>query len=389
MLSDRVSSITPSQTLAITARAKEMIRKGRDVLVFAAGEPDFPTPEHVKEAAKTAIDSGFTYYTPASGIPELKSAIVEKLRRENGLEYGEENVIVTCGAKHALYNLFQTILNPGDEVIVFAPYWVSYLEQVKQAGGIPVVVETDPKFNIPLEEFSRAISDKTKAVILNSPCNPTGKVIPRETLAELAGICVEKNILIVSDEVYEHFSYSEEVVSPAQLSGEAKKITAVVNAVSKTYSMTGWRIGYVAGPSEIIKGMSALQSHQTSNPCSISQKAALAALEGPQDSVLEMKAAFKKRRDIIVSGLRSIPGIRCEEPEGAFYVFPDISGILSEEVPDSLALCERLLEEAGIALVPGSAFGREGHVRMSYSTSESRISEGVRRFSEWVKKRNQ
>lgn len=392
-LSKRAGLIGPSPTLGITAKAKKMKAEGVDVINFGAGEPDFDTPENIKEAAKKAIDAGVTKYTPTSGIPELKAAICKKLKVENGLEYKPEEILVSCGAKHSIFNAVLTLCDDGDEVILPSPYWVSYLEMAKIAGAKPVIVKTSQKnsFKITPQQLRKAITSKTKLFILNSPSNPTGMVYNKQELQALSEVLVKAGVCCISDEIYEKLVYDGHHVSIASLSSKMKELTIVVNGVSKTYSMTGWRVGYAAGPKEVIAAMSNLQDHSTSNPTSISQKAALEALEGRQDSIRKMVHAFVERRDYIVNELNSIEGVSCVRPEGAFYVFPDISRLLGKKlngkvVKDSLSLTELLLTEAKVAVVPGIAFGDDDYIRISYATSMKDIVEGMRRIREFVGK---
>ena len=393
-LSKRVSSIGPSPTLGITAKAKKMRAEGIDVIGFGAGEPDFDTPVNIKEAAKKAIDAGFTKYTPTSGIPELKVVICEKLKRDNDLDYEPEEILVSCGAKHAIFNAILALCDDGDEVILPSPYWVSYPEMIKLARANPVVIKTTQQnnFKITPEQLRDAITPKTKLIILNSPSNPTGIVYTKKELQLLSEILVEAEICCISDEIYEKIIYDgKEHVSIASLSSEMKKLTIVVNGVSKPYSMTGWRIGYAAGPGEIIKAMSNLQAHSTSNPTSISQKAALEALKGQQKGMEEMVRAFAERRNYIMGRLDSIERIRCLLPEGAFYVFPDASQLLGKKyngqtIKDSFLLTELLLTEARVAVVPGAVFGDDNHLRLSYATSMENIAEGIDRIEEFMKK---
>jgi aspartate aminotransferase len=380
--------------LGITAKAKKMKAEGIDVIGFGAGEPDFDTPENIKEAAKRAIDSGFTKYTPTSGIPELKDAICEKFKRDNGLDYGREEVLVSCGAKHSIFNAVLALCGKGDEVILPSPYWVSYPEMIKLAEAKPVVIKTTQQsgFKITPQQLRKAITPKTKLIILNSPSNPTGMVYSRKDLQPLSEILVKKGICCISDEIYEKIIYDgKEHVSIASLSPEMKKLTIVVNGVSKPYSMTGWRIGYAAGQKEVIQAMSNMQDHSTSNPASICQKAAVEALKGPQESVREMVKAFAERRDYIEERLNSVEGINCLKPEGAFYVFPDVSQLLGKKhngkiIKDSFSLTELLLTEARVAVVPGAVFGDDRHLRLSYATSIGDIEKGMGRIEEFAKK---
>ncbi|MCK4436357.1 pyridoxal phosphate-dependent aminotransferase, partial [bacterium] len=384
-LSKRASLISPSATLAITAKAKAMKAEGIDVLGFAAGEPDFDTPEHIKEEAKRAMDEGFTKYTPASGIQPLKEAICKKFKDDNGLDYKPSRIIVSCGAKHSLYNAIQVICEEGNEVILPSPYWVSYPEQIKLSGASPVIVETEEEngFKLTAELFSKSITKRTKLLILNSPGNPTGAVYSREELEATARVAVEKGVYVISDEIYEKIIYDgAKHWSIAGLNPEIKELTIVINGVSKSYSMTGWRIGYAAARKEIIEAMSRLQSHSTSNPDSIAQRAALRAISAGQEAVKEMVAEFKKRRDYMVERLNSIKGFSCLKPQGAFYVFPNVSAVLGKSfnghrISDSSSLTELLLTKAKVAVVPGSAFGRDGYLRLSYATSMENIIKGL------------
>lgn len=393
-ISKRVNLISSSPTLAITARAKQMKQEGIDVIGFGAGEPDFDTPAHIKEAAKKAIDSGFTKYTPASGMKELKEAICRKFENDNNLDYSPEEIIVSCGAKHSIFNAILTLCNEDDEVILPSPYWVSYPEMIKVAGAKPVILKATPEnnFKITPQQLQETITPKTKLLILNSPSNPTGMVYTKNELSSISNTLTEKGIFCISDEIYEKIIYDGQThISIASLTPEIKKLTIVVNGVSKSYSMTGWRIGYAAGPKEIIQAMSNLQSHSTSNPTSISQKAALAALEGPQEPLCNMVAEFVKRRDYMVERLNSIKEISCLKPRGAFYVFPEVSQIIGrifkgEIIKDSVFLAEILLDEANVAVVPGSVFGADEYLRLSYATSMKNISKGLERIEGLINK---
>ncbi|HID57029.1 TPA: pyridoxal phosphate-dependent aminotransferase [Candidatus Poribacteria bacterium] len=365
-----------------------MRKAGIDVVSFGAGEPDFDTPLPIKEAAIEAIRSGFTKYTPSSGIGELKEAVVEKLRRENGLDYPPSQVIISCGAKHSIYNILMAICDPGDEVIIGAPYWVSYPEMVRLAGGNPVIVRTSPQtgYCMTPDEVRSKVTSKTKAIILNSPANPTGTVYPEEFLRGIGELAVEADFYIISDEIYEKLIYDGlKHVSVAALSETFKERTILVNGVSKSYAMTGWRIGYAAGPEEVIGAMSRIQSHSTSNPTSISQMAALAALKGDQGEVERMRREFERRRDLICSKLDEIDGISYVRPQGAFYVFPNVSAYFGKRlrgkiINGSLDFAEAMLESANVALVPGVAFGDDECVRLSFATSEEMIEEGLNRI---------
>lgn len=393
-VSKRLSLVGSSPTLAITAKAKKMKQEGIDIIGFGAGEPDFDTPLHIKEAAKKALDEGFTKYTPASGIKELKEAICRKFKEDNNLDFSPEEILISCGAKHSIFNAILALCDEGDEVILPSPYWVSYPEMIKVVGAKAVILQTTPKenFKITPQKLEEAITEKTKLLILNTPSNPTGMVYTKDELLSISNILVKRGIWCISDEIYEKIIYDgKEHISIASLGPEIKKLTIVINGVSKSYSMTGWRIGYAAGPKEVIKAMSNLQSHSTSNPASVSQRGALAALEGPQESLNYMVSEFCKRRDYIVKRLNSIENISCLKPAGAFYVFPDVSRIIGERfgkerIEDSFSLAEILLTRARVAVVPGSAFGAEGYLRLSYATSMENISEGLERIEEFIEK---
>ena len=361
-----------------------MLKEGIDVVGFGAGEPDFDTPDHIKDAAKKALDQGITKYAPASGSIELKQAIVKKLKNENGLDYTTANVVISCGAKHSLYNIMQVICGPGDEVIIPAPYWVSYPEMVKLAGGTPVIVETteENSFRLAPDQLKSAITGNTKALVINSPSNPTGSMYAADQLKELAQIAVDNGVTIISDEIYERLVYDGgEAVSIASFSDEIKQKTITVNGFSKSYSMTGWRLGYLAAVEEVAGAVGKLQSQSTSNPTSFAMVGGIAALEGSQDCVAEMLAAFDQRRKYIVDRLNNIPGVSCLMPNGAFYVFPNISGT---EL-GSVEFCERLLKESNVAAVPGAGFGADANLRLSYATSMEQIEKGIDRIEEFVK----
>ncbi len=388
MLSERAKKIKPSPTLAMDAKAKAMKAQGVDVVNFGVGEPDYDTPDHIKEAAIKAIREGFTKYTPVGGIDELKDAVIDKFKTDNGLEYAREEILVSCGAKHSLYNIAQALFGPGDEVIIPAPYWVSYPDQVLLNDGIPVIVATSESDNFMIrpEALEAAITKKTKALILNSPSNPTGLAYDRKTLEAIARIAVKHNIVIVSDEIYEKLVYDgTEHISIASLGKEIRDLTIVVNGLSKSHAMTGWRMGYAAGPKDVIKAMTNIQSQSTSNPTSISQKAAVAALRGPQDFIGTMRAEFDRRRSYLVDRLNAIDGVRCLKPNGAFYAFPDVSALYGKKAGDrtinsSLDFALYLLEEAQVALVHGEAFGDDRYIRLSYATSMENIEKGVERI---------
>ena len=391
-ISKRASSIKPSPTLAISAKAKKLRSEGVDIINFGIGEPDFDTPQNIKEAAIEAINNGFTKYCPVPGTPELKKAIISKLKNENNLEYLPEEIIVSCGAKHSLYNIFQAVFDPGDEVIIPSPYWVSYPDMAILAGALPVIVSTDDKtnFKITAKQIEHVITPKTKALVLNSPSNPTGNTYTLDELKEIADVCLEHNLLIISDEIYEKLVYDNfKFYSIAQVSKEVQKQTLVVNGVSKAFAMTGWRIGYCAGPKEIISAMTKIQSQSTSNPTSISLKATTEALNGPKEEMEKMRQEFEKRRNYIVDKLNSINGIKCVKPNGAFYVFPNISKLLGKKygnkiINTDIELCEYLLDNAKIAVVPGSAFGLPGYIRLSYATSMENIIKGIDRLAKAV-----
>ncbi len=391
MLSKRAQAIKPSATLAIDTKAKELKAQGIDVVGFGAGEPDFDTPDNIKQAAIDAINKGFTKYMPVDGIPDLKDAIIEKFKRDNGLEYARNEIIVSVGAKHALFNIALAMINPGDEVIIPTPYWVSYPEMFGVAGAKSVFVKTKEKDNFALkpEAVEKAITKKTKILLINSPGNPSGAVYPRQILEEIAEVVKKHNMFVVTDDIYEKLIYDgEKFFTIAQADG-MKSRTLLVHGVSKTYAMTGWRIGFTAGPKEIINGMKNIQSQSTSNPTSIAMKASVEALRGPQDSVTAMVAEFDKRRKFIVEGLNKIKGITCITPKGAFYAFPNISGIYGKKfngkvIKDSFAFADFLLEQAKVAVVPGAPFGAKDNMRLSYATSLETIKKGLERIEQAV-----
>lgn len=392
MLSKRASSLKPSPTLTINAKEKALKAQGLDIVGFGVGEPDFDTPDHIKKAAIDAINEGFTKYTPAAGIDPLKDAIIEKFKRDNHLTYKRDEVIVSCGGKHSLYNLFQTLFEKGDEVIIPIPYWVSYPPMVELAGAKPVLVDTSEKndFQITKRLLKKHITKKTKGIVLNYPSNPAGSVYSVENLKEIGKIAVENNIYIISDEIYEKLTYDEYThTSIASINPSFKERTIIAHGVSKTYAMTGWRIGFAAGPKEIIQAMSNIQSQSTSNPTSISQKAAVVALNGPQDFIKMMVSEFRKRRDFLVRELRSIEGVTCYNPKGAFYVFPNFNKLLGrkykgKKIGSSSVLTEILLEDFHTAVVPGVEFGKEGYLRLSFATSMEVIKKGVERIKKAV-----
>lgn len=392
-LANRVMALTPSTTLAITAKAKELKDQGVDVIGLGAGEPDYNTPQHILDAATRSMNEGHTKYTPSAGLPALKKAIIEKFERDQGLNYKLNEIIVGNGAKHVLYTLFQVLLNEGDEVIIPTPYWVSYPEQVKLAGGVPVYVDglESQQFKITPEQLGSVISERTRAIIINSPSNPTGVIYTAEELEELGKLCLEKNILIVSDEIYEKLIYGEHKhVSIAQLSPELKEQTIVINGVSKSHSMTGWRIGYAAGNREIIEAMTNLASHSTSNPTTTAQYASIAAYNGPQEPVEEMRQAFEHRLEVIYNQLVSIPGFSCVKPQGAFYLYPNVKEAAEiTGYPDVDAFVEALLVEAKVAVIPGSGFGTPENIRLSYATSLDLLEKAVVRIKDFVVSKRQ
>ncbi|WP_409288914.1 pyridoxal phosphate-dependent aminotransferase [Peribacillus sp. SCS-37] len=388
-LAKRVEALTPSTTLAITAKAKELKAQGIDVVGLGAGEPDFNTPQHIIEAAVRSMNEGQTKYTAASGLPKLKQAIADKLRADQNLQYELSQIMVASGAKHALYTLFQAILDEGDEVIIPIPYWVSYPEQVKLAGGIPVYVEADESssFKITPEQLEKAVTSKTKAIIINSPSNPTGMIYSREELSSIGEICLKHDLLIISDEIYEKLIYGEnQHVSIAEISPELKESTMIINGVSKSHSMTGWRIGYAAGNKDIIKAMTNLASHSTSNPTTTAQYGAIAAYEGPQDAVESMRQAFEVRLESIYEKLTAIPGVSCIKPQGAFYLYPNVKEAAQNLGFESVdAFAAALLEEAKVAVIPGSGFGSPDNIRLSYATSEDQLEKAIARISGFIK----
>jgi aspartate aminotransferase len=388
-LAARAGRIAPSPTLSITATAKAMIAQGIDVIDFASGEPDFDTPDAIKGAAETAIRTGFTKYTPSSGTDDLRQAIAKKLEADHGLKYDKSQILVSCGAKHSLYNLAEAVYEAGDEVIIPAPYWVSYSDQVLLNDATPVLLYTEESegYAISRKALEAKITPRTKAIILNSPCNPTGAMYTRATLEEIAETAIRHDLLIVSDEIYEKIVYDgARHVSIASLEPEVCARTVVINGVSKAYAMTGWRIGYAAGPKDIITAMANIQSQSTSNPTSISQKAAAAALGTGDAFPRQMTVEFDRRRRLMVDRLNAMPGVRCRLPEGAFYAFPNIAGVLQRRGPrgplsSPAVLADYLLREARIAVVPGEPFGSHAHIRLSYATSADAILTGMDRMA--------
>jgi aspartate aminotransferase len=390
-LSSRVHAVKPSPTLAITARAAELRAAGKDVIGLGAGEPDFDTPEHIKEAAREAMAAGKTKYTPVDGTPGLKQAVIAKFKRDNGLDYAPDQVLVSCGGKQSFYNLAQAILDPGDEVIIPAPYWVSYPDMALLAGGVPVLVHAgaDQRFKISPAQLKGSITDKTRLFVINSPSNPTGMAYTADELAALGEVLRDfPKVAIATDDMYEHIRWDLDTpfVNILNVCPDLAERTLVLNGVSKAYSMTGWRIGYAGGPAEVIKAMKKIQSQSTSNPTSISQYAAEAALNGPQDCIGEMLEQFRKRHDYVVGRLNAMPGIDCLATDGTFYVFPSVKGLIDavDGVGDDLQLAEHLIEHAGVALVPGTAFGLAGHARISIATSMQNLENALDRIERTI-----
>jgi aspartate aminotransferase len=381
-INSRIAGVLGSTTLAITARANELKAQGVDVVSFAAGEPDFDTPDNIKQAAIKAINGGFTKYTPSIGTEELRVAICAKLKRDNGLDYKPGQIIVGCGAKHSIFNTVMVLCDAGDEVLIPAPYWVSYPEMVKVAGATTVLIQTAKanNFKITAQQLAAAITPRTRLLILNSPSNPTGAVYSRKELEAIAAVCVKHDIYVISDDIYEKLIYTDEpFTSIGSLGKDIFDRTITINGMSKAYSMTGWRIGYAAGPAEIMNPMKNLQDHSTSNPVSISQKAALAALQAPEDAIKAMRDEFKARRDLMMSLIDGLDGVSYIKPEGAFYLFCDIS-----KYGTSAEVAKKILNEVNVAVIPGDGFGAEGYVRMTFCTSQERIREGVARIKEWI-----
>lgn len=384
----RAANIKPSPTLAVTAKAAELKAAGRDIIALSAGEPDFDTPEHIKEAAIKAIRDGKTKYTAAGGMPELKQAVADKFRRENDLAYNPDQVLVSCGAKHSIYNVMQALLNPGDEVIVPSPYWVSYPDMVKLAGAEPVVIRAgiEQRFKITGKQLERSITENTRLVMFNSPSNPTGVSYSDTELAELAAVLVEHpEIVVLTDDIYEHILWGQDGFrNIVNVCPELADRTVVVNGVSKAYSMTGWRIGYLGGPAALVKAAQKIQSQSTSNPSSVSQYAALAALNGDQTYINESTAIFKQRHDFVLAGLNAIDGVECTASDGTFYSFPNMQGVIDrlDGIKNDVELGEYLLEQAEVALVPGSAFGAKGYMRLSYATSMENLEAAIKRLGD-------
>lgn len=393
-LAKRLKAVKPSPTLSLNAKARALAAKGADVLSFAAGEPDFDTPQYIKDAINEALATGFTKYTATGGIPELKTAIVEKLARDNKFTVTPEQVVVTVGGKQALYNCFQALLSPGDEVVIFSPYWVSYLDMVYLADGVPVVVETSVEDNWTPEPAAlrKALSPRTRAVIFNSPSNPSGAVISRKALEALAEVLRSHDCLIITDDIYERLLYvNEPFFNIANVAPDLAARTLIVNGFSKAFSMTGLRLGYAAGPKDLIAGMQMVQDQSTSNASSIIQKGAVAALKGPTAPIDEMVKAFARRRIAMTDGLNKIPGVKCRMPDGAFYCFPDVGELIGKSykgapVTGSLRLSEILIDDFLLAAVPGEPFGAEGFIRLSFATSDANIEKGLARFADFVSK---
>jgi len=387
-LASRIALIKPSPTLTIQAKANALKAAGRDIIGFGAGEPDFDTPLNIKEAAIRAIHAGFTKYTPVGGTDELKDAVIAKLQRDNQLTYRRSEIVVSCGAKHSLFNLAQVLFEEGDEVLIPSPYWVSYTDIVYLTGAKPVVIKTNigDGFKLQPSQLEAAITPRTRAIIINSPSNPAGVCYSRSELEELAAVILRKGIMIISDDIYEKIIYDNQpFFTLPSLSDELKRNSIVINGVSKSYSMTGWRIGYAAGSEEIVSAITKYQSQNTSNPTSIAQKAAVEALNGPQEGVGVMAREFQKRRDLIIERLTAIPGVTCLNPQGAFYVFPDVGSYYGRSfgekvIRNSAEMATYLLDEANVALVPGGDFGHDDHIRISYATSMEQIEKGVERI---------
>jgi aspartate aminotransferase len=382
-ISKRLARVAPSATLAAGEKARRLREQGVDIVDLGPGQPDFPTPPEICRAGQEAIDQGHTRYTPGAGVPELRAAVANYYTDLYDIQYEAQNVIIANGGKHALYSVFASILDPGDEVIIPTPYWVSYPDQVRLNDGEPVYVDAaeEDGFVIPADAVAAACTDRTRAIILNSPSNPTGAVIPQSVLEDFARLAIERDLVIVYDECYDRFVYEgQRHASPLDLGTDAKPVTIVVGSASKTYSMTGWRIGWAVGPREIIDASSKLNSHLTSNACSVSQQAALAALSGDQASVAEMLEAFEERRELVIQRLAQMPNVTCARPMGAFYAFPNISALLSDQFPTSGDLANHLIDEAHVVTVPGTAFGRDGYLRLSFAVAMDRLEEAMDRL---------
>ena len=390
-LSEKLERIAPSMTIALFEKANNMIRAGKDVIDFGVGEPDFDTPHNIKEAAIKALKDGYTKYTPAHGIIELRQAICKKIHRENKLDYTPDEVIVSCGAKHSLYNAFQAILNKNDEVIIPTPYWVSYPDMVKLADGFPRLLETkmEDNFQINIDNLKKVFTKNTKAIVLNSPSNPSGALYTEETLKELAAFLVDKEIVIITDDIYEHIIFdNKKFINILNTEPKLKDRTLIINGVSKAYAMTGWRIGYTLGSQKIIKNMSKIQGQSTSGPNSIAQWASIEALNNTDDSVRKMCEVFERRRNLIYKLLKGNQKLKVNKPEGAFYIFPDVSAFFNEEIKTSLTLSEYLLESNHVSVVPGEGFGAPGKIRLSYAMSDEMIKKGIERLLSGLEKLN-
>lgn len=393
-IAERTKLIKPSVTLAIAAKAGKLRSEGIDVVNFSAGEPDFDTPDHIKAAAVEALRKGMTKYTDVKGIEPLRAAIVHKYEREHGLSYRKEDVLVSCGAKHSIYNVLQAIVNPGDEILIPAPYWVSYSDMALLAGGVPKLIQTNEAtgFRITAEQLEAAVTAKTRVFVLNSPCNPTGASYDNDELLAIARVLEKHNCLVIADDIYEKIVYDDfQVHNIVALNPALRDQTVIINGVSKTYAMTGWRIGYAIGPADIISAAAKIQSQSTSNPTSIAQAAALEAISGPQIEVGRMVREFKQRRDVIVDKLNALPGIHCLKPQGAFYVFPNVSNLLGrmangKKLASPCDFADYLLEEAKVAVVPGEDFGSKEHIRFSYATALEDIEKGCKRIAAAVGK---
>ncbi len=392
-LARRMAGVAGSPTLKVSAIARTLRAQGRDVVDFGSGEPDFDTPEHIKQAALKAMREGFTKYTSPSGIDELKDAVVEKLKRENTLYYTRDQVVISCGAKHVLHNLAQVLFDPGDEVILPAPYWTSYETIIQMAGAVPVIISTTEQedFRVTLEMLEQRVTPRTKAVIINSPSNPTGSMYSREELAAIAKLAIERRLYVIADDIYEKIVFDRRLhTSIVQLMQEAPELAILVNGFSKTYAMTGWRLGYAVGPQEIITAMGNYQSQTTSNPNSIAQKAGIEALRGPQDTVKMMVREFEHRRNYVVERLNAMEGISCFKPMGAFYAFPNVSRTYGKRcaagrIRNSSTFTEHLLQVAGVAVVPGAAFGDDRCIRLSFATSMEQLQQGLDRLAQFAK----
>lgn len=389
LLSKRASGLKPSATLAISAKAKELKSQGKDVIGFGAGEPDFPTPQHIREAAKASIDRGETFYTPVGGTPDLKKAIISRFKEDYNLDYTMDEILVSCGAKHSLYNLFQAIIDQGDEVIIFSPYWVSYPEMVELAGGSAVVVNSSEENNLApkIEDLKEKISPATKAILLNTPSNPTGILYSENLMEQIAEVAEKNDLLVISDDIYDKLLYDGKTYKPFAAFKGMKDRTIMVNGVSKTYAMTGWRIGYLASPiKEIVKAATNIQSQSTSNPTSTAQAAAVEALTASQDEVTRLRDIFESRRDVMVEEIGKIPGLKLIKPDGAFYAFVNVSGYFGKSgINGSTDFAAYLLEKQLLACVPGEAFGSDDHIRLSFALDEETIREGVKRLADACK----